>query len=70
MKKLIFGCTLIISGIIGSSAWIIAHALLIEPGAWSSVTNIFGGIDGIVVILFLVIAVLGAIIAIRAMREA
>lgn len=69
MKKLIFGCTLILSGMIGSSAWIIAHALLVEPGAWSSVTNIFGSIDGIVVILFFVIAVLGTIIAIRAMRE-
>ena len=69
MKKLIFGCTLILSGIIGASAWIIAHAFLVEPGAWSSVTNIFGGIDGIVVILFFAIAVLGAIIAMRAMKE-
>ena len=69
MKKLIFGCTLILSGMIGSSAWIIAHAILVEPGAWSSITNIFGSIDGIVVILFLVIAILGAIIAMRAMKE-
>ena len=69
MKKLIFGCALIIGGIIGSSAWLIAHALLIEPGAWSSITNIFGSIDGIVVLLFLGIAVLGAIISIQALRK-
>lgn len=32
MKKLIFGCALMISGMIGSSAWLIAHVLLVEPG--------------------------------------
>lgn len=69
MKKLIFGCTLIIGEIIGSSAWLIAHALLIEPGAWSSITNIFGSIDGIVVLLFLGIAVIGTIISIQALRK-
>ena len=74
MKKLIFGCALMISGMIGSSAWLIAHILLVEPGAWSSVTNIFpligfGGIDGIIVILFFGLAVLGAIMAIRSLKD-
>lgn len=74
MKKLIFGCALMISGMIGSSAWLIAHILLVEPGAWSSVTKIFpligfGGIDGIIVILFFGLAVLGAIMAIWSLKD-
>ncbi|MCH5314703.1 MAG: hypothetical protein J1E81_02225 [Eubacterium sp.] len=74
MKKLIFGCALMISGIIGSSAWLIAQAVRVEPGAWSSMMNMFpiigfGGPDGIIVILFFALAVLGAIIAIRSLKD-
>lgn len=70
MKKLIFGCTLMISGIIGSSAWLITNALLHEPGgAWDNVTDIFGSTDGIVVMLFFGIAVLGMITATSALIE-
>lgn len=70
MKKVIFGCALMISGIIGSSAWLIANALLHEPGgAWDKVTDIFGSTDGIVVILFFGMAVLGTVIAVQALGK-
>lgn len=69
MKKLIFGCALMISSIIVSSSWLIATACIVEPGAWSSIMTIFWDADGIVVILFFALAVLGAIIAIRSLKD-
>lgn len=69
MKKLIFGCSLMVCGIIASSAWLIANAFLVEPGSWSSITNIFDGIDGIIIIIFFAVAVLGAIIAVRSLKK-
>jgi len=36
MKKFLFGCVLMICGMIGSSAWLIAKVMTVEPGAWSN----------------------------------
>ncbi len=74
MKKLIFGCTLMLFGAICGTGWLIAQAVRIEPGAWSTMLNMFpiigfGRIDGYIVILFYFIAVVGAVIAIKSLKE-
>lgn len=74
MKKLIFGCTLMLLGVICGTGWIIAEAVLVEPGAWSTILNMFpiigfGRPDGYIVILFYVIAIVGTVIAIKALKE-
>lgn len=74
MKKLIFGCTLMLLGAICGTGWLIAQAVRIEPGAWSTMLNMFPGIgfgrpDGYVVLLFYAIAVVGTVIAIKALKE-
>ncbi len=74
MKKLIFGCTLMLLGAICGTGWLVAYSSLVEAGAWSSLFNIFpivgfGRKDGYVVILFYIIAVVGAVIAIRSIKQ-
>ncbi len=69
MKKIIFGCVLMLCGAICGTGWIMAYTSLVQPGAWSSITNIFGRPDGYIVILFYILAIAGAVIAIKAMRE-
>lgn len=68
MAKLVFGCALMLGGIIGGTGWLIAVACLTEAGTWSSLFNLFpvlgfGLLDGYVVLLFHAIAVVGAVIA-------
>ena len=41
MKKLIFGCTLMLCGAVCGTGWVIAQALLVEPGAYSSLWSLF-----------------------------
>ncbi len=70
MKKLIFGCTLMLCGIIGAIGQTVALTSLVQPGAWSSVMNIFfDGIDSVIIILFFALAFIGAVIAIKALKE-
>ena len=74
MAKLILGCALMLGGIIGGTGWLIAVACLTEAGAWSSLFNLFpvlgfGLWDGYVVLLFYAIAVVGAVIAVRALKD-
>ena len=71
MKKVIFGCFLMLSGIIGGSAWLIARSNLVERGAWNGMFNIFAFdcIEGYIVILFYALAIVGTVIAIRGMRK-
>ncbi len=74
MKKFIFGCVLMVCGIIGGTGWVIAAMSLVQPGAWSTAFNMFpiigfGGPDGIVVILFYVLAIIGTVLAIKSMKE-
>lgn len=71
MKKLFFGCMLMLTGIIGGSSWLIAESNLVQPGAWSSMLNLFPfkSAGSVIIILFYVLAVVGGIIAIKALKE-
>ena len=70
MKKLIFGCTLMLLGAICGTGWIIAHCCAcVEPSAWSTVLNVFSGMDGFIAIAFYLNAVLGAVVAIKSLKE-
>ena len=74
MKKLIFGCVLMLFGGICGTGWLIAFSNLVEPAAWSTLLNVFpivgfGRADGYIVLLFFAIAVLGAVLAIQALKE-
>ncbi len=69
MKKTVFGCALMISGMIGSVGWLIAGALLVQNGAWSTLFNIFNRADGAVIIIFFLISVAGGIIAATSLKE-
>ena len=71
MKKVIFGCFLMLSGIIGGSAWLLARSNLVERGAWSSMLNVFGfgSSDSYIIILFYALAIVGAVIAIMGLKK-
>ncbi len=74
MKKLIFGCTLMLLGAICGTGWLMAKASLVVPGAWSTILNVFpsggsGCLDGYIIILFYIIAIVGTVIAIKAVKE-
>lgn len=69
MKKMIFGCALMISGMIGAVGWLIASVSLVQDGAWSSLFNVFSDIEGWIVILFFMAAVIGGIMAARSLKE-
>ncbi len=73
MRKLIFGCMLMLCGTIAGTGWLMAYASLVQPGAWSSITNIFpvigfGRLDGYLVLLFYALAIAGGIIAVHALK--
>ena len=71
MKKLIFGCALMLCGIIGGTGWLIASASIIQEGAWSTVLNVFdfGGIECYIILFFYVLAVIGIVVAAKALKE-
>ena len=74
MKKLIFGCTLMLVGAICGTGWLMAYSSLVQAGAWSTMTNVFpimgfGRVDGYIIILFYMISMIGAVIAIKALKE-
>ncbi len=71
MKKFLFGCVLMICGMIGSSAWLIAKVITVEPGAWSTVLNVFdfGRADGYIILLFYLVAMIGAVIAVKEVKK-
>ena len=60
-----------------SNLWdwlLISYASLVEAGAWSTMLNMFpivgfGELDGFIVILFYVIAIVGMVISIKALKE-
>ena len=59
-----------LTGAICGTGFIIAHCCAcVEPGAWSTVLNMFPGRDGFIAIVFYLIAVIGTAIAIKALRE-
>ncbi len=69
MKKFIFGCVMMLCGVICATGWITASASLVQPGAWSSVTNIFYDIDGYIVLFFYALAIVGTVIAVTSIKE-
>ena len=71
MKNLIFGCALMICGVIGGTGWLIAGVSIVQGGAWSTVLNVFdfGIVESYVILLFYALAVVGTIIAARASKE-
>lgn len=71
---MIFGCTLMLLGAVCGTGWLLSTAVRIEPGAWSTMLNMFPGIgfgriDGYIVIMFYAISVVGTIIAARSLKE-
>lgn len=71
MKKLIFGCVLMLCGVIGGTGWLIAEASLVEKGAWSTVLNVFDfcRLECYIILLFYALSFAGAFISIKALRE-
>ena len=63
MKKLILGCTLVLSGIIGGTGWLIAHACM-HPNSYPSLIDSLTGSDGSVIVLFYAAALIGIILCI------
>lgn len=74
MKRVVFGCTLMLLGIIGASAFLIAHAILVGPSAWENIMTMIpgigsrGGVDGFVVLAFGAVSIIGCVIAIKELR--
>ncbi len=71
MKKLIFGCALMLCGVMGGTGWLIAGASLVQGGAWSTVLNVFdfGRPECYVILLFYALAVFGAFVSIKTLKE-
>ena len=71
MKQLIFGCALMLCGIIGGTGWLIASVSIVQAGAWSTILNVFdfGNIECYVILFFYALAVVGTIIATKALKE-
>lgn len=65
MKKLIFGLGLLLSGIIGFVGWSIAAALTVQPGSRSEVFGCFDKFESMVLVVFVAMAVMGLVIAIK-----
>ncbi len=71
MKKLIFGCALMLCGIIGGTGWLIASASIIQDGAWSTILRVFdfGDIECYIILFFYALAVIGTVVAAKALKE-
>lgn len=70
MKNLIFGCVLMLCGVIGGTGWLIACASVVQPGAWSSVLHIFAlsNSECYIILFFYALAVAGAVIAAKSYK--
>ena len=70
MKKLIFGCALMIAGMIGFAGCLIAEMSLVQPGAWSGFFTLsFDAIEFYIILAFLAVAIVGAVISAKAVSE-
>lgn len=71
MKKLIFGCVLMLCGVIGGTGWLIACASIVQDGAWSTIINVFdfGKHECYIIIFFYALAVVGTVVGIKGLRE-
>jgi len=68
MKHMLFGCTLILSGVIAAMGWINACVGLVQPGSRSSVGGCLDPGDWVIVALCLTVAVIGLVFAVRSLR--
>lgn len=74
MKKMIFGCSLMLLGEIGGIGWTIAYALMSGFKGLASIIDIFpvigrGDIDGYIILLFHIISFVGVFFAGKSMSE-
>lgn len=71
MKKLIFGCALMLCGVIGGTGWLIACASIVQPGAWSTVLHVFSlsNSEFYIILFFYALAVAGAVVAASAVKS-
>ncbi len=74
MKKFIFGCFLMLCGALCGTGWLIAAAMLVQDGAWSTMLNVFPGIgfgrpEGYVIIAFYLLAIYGGVTAWLAVKD-
>ena len=74
MERFIFGCVLMLCGTIGDTGWLIAAASVFGPSSWTSLLNLFpivgfGRLDGYIVLIFYAIALVGASIAVRELKN-
>ena len=64
MKKLFLGCTMMLCGVIGGTGWLIASMALISHNFLKL------GRESLIILLpFYILAVVGAVIAVKAMKE-
>lgn len=61
-------------GALCGTGWLIAYSNLVQPGAWSSMLNIFpifgfGRLDGYIIIIFYAISIIGLVISLQALKE-
>ena len=67
MKKFVFGCILIMGGIIGGTGWLIAYACLrpnSNPSLLQIITSPLINYDGNVILFFYIIALIGLFLCI------
>lgn len=69
MKRMAFGIGLLLSGVIGFAGWCIAAALTVQAGATSRIWGCLDGGEWIVLLFFAVMAVVGLIVAIHAIKD-
>lgn len=75
MKKFIFGCVLMLGGILGGTGWVLSRAIMASSLGWDSLSHLFDfGLNNwwaerFFIIAFYIIAVIGAVIAIKALKE-
>ena len=65
---------MMLCGIIGGTGWLVAYSNIVQAGVWSTMLNLFpiigfGRVDGYIVMLFYIVAIVGAFIAFKSLKE-
>ena len=74
MKKFIFGCVLVFSGVLGGTGWVLARAIMASAHGWESLSHLFSiglgwGAERFFIAVFYALAIIGTVIAIKAIKE-
>lgn len=74
MKKFIFGCILMVSGILGGTGWVLARASMAASLGWASLSHLFSfssdwWAEQFFIIAFYSIAIIGAVIVLKTLKE-